>query len=87
MLKRIANWLERRGLRRIRRDARGAMSIKEFAVFAVIVFFGFLAGNFVVQLLGISGSDILAQLGAFIVPTLLVYVLWKWLGASAVKKL
>ncbi len=94
MLKQVGHWLKRkvrgwvegRRERILMRDTRGAMSIKEFVVFTVIVFFGFLAGNFLVQLLGIAGTDIFAQLLAFIIPTLIVYVLWKWLGASASKK-
>lgn len=67
-------------VRNIRADAMAAMNIREFSVFAVVVFFGLLVGNWITQILGISGGDMLSQLLVFLIPVLAVYVLWKKLG-------
>ena len=72
-------------IRKIRADAVAAMNVREFAVFAVIVFFGLLVGNWITQILGISGGDMLSQLLVFLIPVLAVYVLWKKLGVSLAK--
>lgn len=66
--------------KKMRADIVGAMKLTEFAVFSVIVFFGLLLGNWITQILGISGGDLLSQLLAFLIPVLAVYVLWKKLG-------
>lgn len=57
-----------------------AISLKEFLLFAVIVFVGFLIGNFIVGLVpSINTSSPLGQLIAFVVPVLIVYLIWaKW---------
>lgn len=67
------------------RDVAAKMSIKEFVVFAIVVFFGALVGNWIVQLVGISSTDLLGQLLAFLIPTLAIYVLWKKAGAAVAK--
>lgn len=69
----------------LRKARDGAMSVKEFAVFAVTVFFGLLIGGWIVQIIGIASEDLLGQMLAFLIPTLVVYVGWKKLGATLVK--
>lgn len=69
----------------LKEDSEGKMSAKEFVVFAVIVFFGLMIGGWIVQLLGIAATDLLGQLLAFMIPTLVVYVAWKKLGERIAK--
>jgi len=71
--------------KRLRKDREGSMNAKEFGVFAVIVFLGLVVGGWVTQLFGITGTDLLSQLLAFLVPVLAVYVLWKKLGTAVAK--
>lgn len=57
-----------------------ALSAREFLAFAVIVFIGFLIGNFIVGLVpSINTNTPVGALIAFVVPVLIVYIIWaKW---------
>ena len=57
-----------------------SVSLKEFLLFAVIVFVGFLIGNFIVGLFpAIDVNTPIGALIAFVVPVLIVYLIWaKW---------
>jgi len=57
-----------------------AFNVKEFLAFAIIVFVGFLIGNFIVGLVpSINTNSPLGALIAFVVPVLIVYMIWaRW---------
>lgn len=50
--------------------------IKEFIFFAVILFFGGLIGQYGANYLGVSGTDVVSRAIAFLVPTVVIYVIW-----------
>lgn len=54
-----------------------AFNVKEFVYFAVVVFFGTLAGGYITSAAGLQGTDIATQTILFLVPILVIYVVWK----------
>lgn len=71
--------------RSLRGDTSGSMDLKEFVVFAMIIFFGLILGGWITEAFGISGGDMVSQLLAFMIPVLAVYVLWKKVGVNLAK--
>jgi uncharacterized membrane protein YfcA len=53
------------------------MDLKNFLIFAVVFFIGLTIGNWVLDLLHIARGEPIGILFSLIVPSLIVYVLWK----------
>ena len=69
------------GLGRIGKFFLYAFNTMEFIVFAAVIFFGLMLGNWIVGFLGLSGSsNFIAQLASTLIPLLVVYLLWKKVG-------
>jgi membrane protein DedA with SNARE-associated domain len=64
------------------RRASTQLSSKEFIIFAVIVFIGFLVGQWIGAALKI-GDDPIGALLKFVIPVLIVYYVWKKWGMKA----
>ncbi len=58
-------------------------NVREFVVFAVILFFGGLMGQYAIGYFGLSGTDMTTQAIIFIVPTLIIYLIWINFGKKA----
>lgn len=59
------------------------MRLMEFLIFALIVFIGGLVGNWLIGLFKIATDNLIGQVVAFLVPTMLIYVAWKKFGEKA----
>jgi len=66
---------------------RAKLSFMEALMFALVVFFGGIIGNWIVSLLGLSGGDIITQALVFLIPVLVIYVIWKKWGEKAASSL
>ena len=62
---------------------RAELSFSEALMFALVVFFGGIIGNWIVSILGLSGGDIITQALVFLIPVLVIYVIWKKWGEKA----
>jgi len=62
---------------------RAGLSFSEALMFALVVFFGGIIGNWIVSILGLSGGDIITQALVFLIPVLVIYVIWKKWGEKA----
>lgn len=61
-----------------------ALKAKEFVVFALVVFIGSLLGSFILGLFpAINPKEPFGAFVAFIIPVLLVYIIWKKWGERA----
>jgi len=62
---------------------RAKLSLTEALMFALVVFFGGIIGNWIVSILGLSGGDIITQALVFLIPVFVIYVIWKKWGEKA----
>jgi len=61
-------------------NRRGSIKLGEFLIFALVVFFGGIIGNWLIAVLGLSGSDIITQALVFLIPVAIIYLIWKKWG-------
>jgi len=61
-----------------------ALTAKGFIVFAIIIFIGYLLGNFILSLFPvINPKEPIGALLTFIIPVLIVYIIWEKWGKKA----
>lgn len=58
-------------------QARFQFNWKGFAILAVLIYGGFIVGDWFTGFLGVSDWGIVGTLVALLVPTVIIYVLWR----------
>jgi uncharacterized membrane protein YfcA len=53
------------------------VDLKNFLIFAVVFFIGLTIGNWILDLLHIAGGEPIGILISLLVPSFIVYVIWK----------
>jgi uncharacterized membrane protein YfcA len=61
------------------------MNWKEYVVFLLVVFAGGIVGQWLVQVFRITSTDLVGQLLTFVIPTTVIYIIWKKFGQKAAR--
>jgi hypothetical protein len=59
------------------------LRLKSYIVFAAIIFVGFLAGNWLIDVFRVPRTDPVGSMIAFVVPTFIAYAIWEKFGHRA----
>jgi len=77
LTRRVSAWINRLKLVAC---TRASFKLGEFIIFALVVFFGGIIGNWLIAILGLSGGDIITQALVFLIPVAIIYYIWKKWG-------